>query len=115
MLAVVRRLRLEVADRVHGVAVDADLEVEVTAGRLAGGADVPDHLALLDVLTDRDRERRLMAVEGAESTAVVDHRGVAVAAVVPRREDDPGAGRVDRRAARRAEVDAGVERGLAGH
>ena len=37
---------LEVAERVDRVAVDADLEVEVRAGAVAGAADVADHLAL---------------------------------------------------------------------
>ena len=37
---------LQVADRVDGRAVDPDLEVQVRPGRVAGRADVADHLAL---------------------------------------------------------------------
>ena len=44
--------------------------------------------------------------------AVVDQRHVAVAAAVEAGGDDrAGAGRLDRRAARRADVEPGVERG----
>ena len=50
--------KLEVAERVHGLAVDAHLEVEVGAEAVAGAADVADHLALSD--------------RGADPTAIDD-------------------------------------------
>ena len=71
----------EVAQRVHGVAVDADLEVKVAPGGLAGAADVADDLALRHDLTGRHRERRLVTVERGETTTVVDDGGVAVSVV----------------------------------
>lgn len=63
--------RLEVAERVDGLAVDADFEVEVGAGAEAGAADVTDHLALADVLADGDGDLRLVGVGGGETAAVV--------------------------------------------
>src|SRR5581483_5586244 len=71
-----RRLCLGRADlvgaRVHGGAVDADLEVHVGAGRVAGGALVPDDLTLADALALAHRHARLVGVAGDEAAAVVD-------------------------------------------
>ena len=54
---------LEVAHRVDGRPVDAHLEVEVVPEAVAGAADRPDHLALLDAR----RRRRLRSRTGARS------------------------------------------------
>ena len=43
-------LALEVGDRVHALAVDVDLEVQVRPERVAGVADLADQLAGLDLL-----------------------------------------------------------------
>src|SRR5918995_2850865 len=55
-------LRLEVAHRVHRHAVDADLEVQVRAERVARVADVADDLAAADVGAGRRPVARLVRV-----------------------------------------------------
>ena len=47
-----RRQALQITRRVDGVAVDADLEVQVRSGREPRHPDVADHLAGVDVLAD---------------------------------------------------------------
>src|SRR5690606_31557569 len=95
--------------RVHGTAVDADLEVQVRPGRVAGVAGVADHLALRDVLADRHADRRLVAVARRQAAAVVDAGVVPVAADPPGDRDRPGVGGAQRRAVGQRDVDAGVQ------
>ena len=59
-----------------------------------------------------DEDRRHVAVAGGDAAAVVDFDQVAVAAAVPAgAENGAVGGRIDRRADRAGEVDAGVHRG----
>src|SRR5262249_59741340 len=79
------------------------------AEAVPGAADVPDRLALLDVLAAGDGDRRLMAVRGREVAAVVDDDEVAVARLPAAVDDRAGGGGRDRRAHRHADVDPLVE------
>src|SRR5215211_8323222 len=53
---------LEVTHRVHGLPVDAHLEMQVRPAAQAGAVAGPDHLALADLLADRDRDRLLVGI-----------------------------------------------------
>src|SRR3954469_23178985 len=101
--------RLEIAHRVHGVPVDADLEVKVGPGGVAGVAGVADDLALPDVRTDRDGDARLVAVTGRDAAAVVDAGVVAVAAGPAGDGDGAGVGGAQGGAGGDRDVDAGVQ------
>src|SRR4029079_15278121 len=93
--------------RVVRRAVEPDLEVQVRPGRVAEVADQPDGIAgleLLAVLYGYDGE---VGVQRLDAAAVVDAHEVAGPVGVLDR-DGAGAGREDRRARRRGEVEAGV-------
>src|ERR1700676_4354830 len=53
--------------RVHRLAVDPGLVVQVRAGRTAGGADLAEALAELDLLPDLHVDLRHVAIAGRES------------------------------------------------
>src|SRR5262245_58865088 len=96
---------LEVWDRVDRRAAEADLEVQVGAGGVAGAADVADDLARGHGLTDRHRHARLVTVQRAHAAAEVEHHRVAVAALPTRDHDLPGLAGADRGTHRRRDVD----------
>src|SRR6476646_4140336 len=99
------RLRLrQVRAGVAGGAAEAGFEVEVGAGRVAGGADVADDVALVDVLALVGGESRLVGVQRREAAAVVDDDHVAVAAHHAREYDRARLGRLDRRAVAACDV-----------
>src|SRR5262245_333202 len=75
-----RRRFSEVPQRIHGRAVDPDLEVQVWAEAVPRAAHVADHVALAYALAAADRDRRLVAVGGRDPAPVVDRDEVAVAA-----------------------------------
>ena len=60
------------AERIDRLVVDADLEVEMRAGRQAGRADIADHLALADARARHQPlgEGRLVAVDGLVAIGV---------------------------------------------
>lgn len=108
--AVVSSAEVEVLFRVSGRAVDADLEVEVGAGGVAGGADVANHLALAHARAAGDGEGAHVRIERHAAAAVVYHDVVAVAvAVVGDDGSDAAVGGEYGRTARRANVLARVE------
>src|SRR5215211_8132593 len=98
---------LEVVQRVDGRAVDAYLEVEMAAGRMACRADGADRLALRDGAAAHV-EGRLVAVRGREAAAVVDDGDVAVAVHPAGVDDRARGGRVDRGPAGGSDVDTFV-------
>ena len=61
------------------------------------------------MLADRHADTRLVAVARREPAAVVDQGEVAVSAVPAGHDDDPVAGRLDRRSRGGSDVDAGVK------
>src|SRR5206468_12002001 len=63
---------LQIAHRVNGCAIDADLEVDVRTEAVAGAARGADHLTLLNGLADAHADRRLVRVAGRDPAAVVD-------------------------------------------
>src|SRR5205807_4228919 len=83
---------LQVPERIDRLAADTHLEVQVRPGREAGRADVADHLALCDLLPDRDRDLGLVSVRRCQTAAVVDDHEVAEAAVPAGVDDRPGRG-----------------------
>src|SRR4051794_17419349 len=83
-------------DRVAAAGVD--LEVEVGAGHVAGGADVPDHLAGLHGGADGGAELVLVAVPELGAVGQGLDRPVAVGAGVARLGDRAAGDRHDRRA-----------------
>src|SRR2546423_1893426 len=102
------RRKLQVRHGVHRHAVDADLEVEMRARAVTGTADVANDLTPEDVLAFDDHDAALVAVEGGEGAAVVDDRGVAVAAARSGGHDVAVGRSLDRRAGRGPEVDSRV-------
>src|SRR5207248_9396231 len=100
---------LQVAQRIDGIPVDPDLEMQVWAEAVPRTADVADHLALADLRPGRDRIRRLMGIAGRHAAAVVDAGVVAVATDPAGEHDGAGRGRVDRRSVRDADVDTRVK------
>ena len=87
----------QVLQRIHGVAVDPDLEVEVVAGAIARTTDGPDRVAGLDHIPDLNVQTREMRVHAREAIAVIDHDHVPVAAVLEAGgRDGPVRGRDDR-------------------
>src|SRR3954452_3831149 len=65
------RLR-QVGAGVAGGAAGAGFEGEVGTGRVAGGADIADDVALVDVLALVGGEAALVGVQRGEAAAVVD-------------------------------------------
>ena len=87
-----------------------DLEVQVGAGREAGGADVADPRALADAGPAARADAVEVRVPGGHAAAVRDHDEVAVAAGVVAGADHAARARGDdRRPVAGGEVDAGVE------
>src|SRR5438093_5277806 len=93
--------------------MDADLEVQMGAGRHPGGTHEPDDLSGIDVLTDRDEDLALVCGDRGQRIAVVDDDAIAVPAAVAGHDHYSGGGCVDRRARAGGEVEAGVEPGAA--
>ena len=86
-----------------------DLEVQVRAGRVTGGADVADARAARDALADPRGHPRQVRVPARVAEPVLDHDQVAVAGSVVAGEDRRAhAGGGDERAVRDREVDPGV-------
>ena len=91
-------------------AVDADLVVQMRAGRAAARAEAAENVALRDLLAFGDQDFRHMAVAGRQAVAVVDLDHVAVAAHRARVDDAAGGGRREFPAIGLQQIDAGVER-----
>src|SRR3954468_15412508 len=101
---------LQEVHRVRDGAVDARLEVEVRAGRVARRAHLPDDLPARDRLPRVDQEGRLVAVARGQRGGVLDARVVPVATGVRGDDDLAGARRPDRRARGGRDVHTGVAR-----
>src|SRR5688500_13613333 len=67
--------------RVHGMAADPHLEVQVAAGDVAGRSHGPDVLARLHRLTHAHGDPGEVGVERGHAVAVLDEHHKAVAAV----------------------------------
>src|SRR5436190_9503075 len=98
----------QVAHRVHGIAVHADLEVQVGAEAEPGAVAVADQLSLADLLAHGHRDGLLVSVAGGDPTPVVDAGVVAVPGLHTGDRDGACRGGVDRSAAGHPDVDAGV-------
>src|SRR5436190_1688154 len=98
----------QVAHRVHGIAVHADLEVQVGAEAEPGAVAVADQLSLADLLAHGHRDGLLVPVAGGDPTPVVDAGVVAVPGLHTGDRDGACRGGVDRSAAGHPDVDAGV-------
>jgi hypothetical protein len=101
---------LQERDRIDRAAVDADFVMEMAAGRTAGRAHQADDLAALHAGIVGDEDLREVAVARLDAAAMVDLDEVAVAALAAGMADDAVGGRVDRRADRAGDVDAGMHR-----
>src|SRR5437867_7695424 len=98
----------QVAARIDGRAVDAHLVVEMRPGGAARGADGANRLTATHALALPHVERGEMPVERVELTAVIDDDEAAVARLAPGEDHLAAAGRGDREAIARRDVDAGV-------
>ena len=101
--------------RIDGTILDADLIVQMRPGRASGGTDIPDDLTLFDFDAGPDalREAAHMGVEGPVTARVLDLHHDSVGAAASGRLDETGAGGLDGRAMRHAEIDAGMHLGIA--
>lgn len=66
--------------RIDEPTVQADLEVQVRSGGIAGGTACSDHLALIDTLTAGYIDAAQVGIYGLVSVAMIDHYHVAIAA-----------------------------------
>src|SRR5690606_41470585 len=83
--------------------------MEMRACAVAGTAHVSDDLTPAHLLAGRDGHGRLVGVEGRQTTAMIDHDGVAVAASHPGGDNDAIRRRGNGRAGRGAHVPTGME------
>src|SRR5690242_1894098 len=100
---------MQVRRGVGRLAVQANFEVQVGPGRVAGRADRTDRLPFLHLLTRGDEDLREVAVAGRHAAAVVYQNVVAVAAVPSSGDNRAGSGRRDRGAHRCGDVQARME------
>src|SRR5450756_994109 len=99
---------VEIRHRVHRIAMNDDLIVEVSSGRTTGRSLVADDLALLDNLACGHGCAAHMAVHGLDAVPMVQHHRNAVAAVPSGLLDLAVSRRSDCRAVRSRDVDAVV-------
>src|SRR6266702_7207229 len=104
---------VEPVQRLYRRSVDPYLEVQVVAGGRAGGTDPADQVALAYLLPGVHQDDRLVAVARGQPLAlvhaVVDAGVVAVPPAPAGLDHNAVAGDVDRGAARRGQVDSGVQ------
>jgi hypothetical protein len=105
--------RCQAGGRVYGDAVDADFEVQVGAGGVAGRADGADRLASLNVLVVAHEDLRAVSVQRRGLATVIHDDRIAIPAFPTREDDAAGRGGGDRRAHGRADVDPRVHLELA--
>src|SRR2546430_15791955 len=65
---------IEPVQRLYRASVDPYLEVQVVAGRRAGGTDPADQVPLVHRLPEVHQDRRLVPVAGGQPPALVDAR-----------------------------------------
>src|SRR5690606_26765134 len=94
---------------VDGHVLPAHLEVQMRSGRSAGGADPSDRRPALDRLSGLDEEGGEVGIAAAQPATVIDLDQIAVACSAAGEDNLATAGAEHRRAARRREVDAGME------
>src|SRR5258708_24102022 len=83
--------------RIVGHVVDANLEMHVRSGRVAGRAFGADYLTLPHNLADMHIDRRLVSVAGGDRPTVADARVVAVPPLPTRIDNRAAPGSVYRR------------------
>src|ERR1700761_2104778 len=86
---------MKAGSRVNRFACNANFEMEVRAGRLAGRADRADGLAAADALAVGDIDCGEVPVPGRVAATVVDEDVVAVTAVPLRHDHRAGGGGAD--------------------
>src|SRR5690349_334354 len=95
--------------RVHRLAALPHFEMHVRTGRETARSDIADQLTLANEAARRGDDLAHMAVEADQPAAMRDLHFAAVTAGPPRSDDTAVAGRDDRAAPARADVDSGVE------
>src|SRR5690606_34885393 len=98
---------------VHRLTVAVHFVMEVRAGRKSGRADVADYLPAAHTAAVSHRNAAHVRIAGGKTTAVRQLDVVAVAAVAPGVLDGAVAGRMDRRAIARLEVEPGMHPAIA--
>ncbi len=99
----------ERGERVHRVAATgANLEVQMGAGDIAGGADGADHISAVDAISDADVHGGLVTEPDLSAVIEGDHGLVSVRAVVASGRDGSVGDGSDRVAGVAVEVEAGV-------
>src|SRR5690606_17203728 len=96
--------------RIDGSAVDPDFEMQVRAGRAAGVADQPDHVACSDLLADTGAPGRHVGVTGHHAVAMADFDDFSVTGLGAHEGNRALGGGVHRIADAAAEVEAGMHR-----
>src|SRR6185503_84704 len=82
--------------------------MKMRPGRVAGRADLADHLPFRDPLRREDVKARQMAVAGAYTSRMLDFDQVSVAPGPPRDPHNAGSGRHHSRAVVARQIDPGV-------
>jgi len=97
------------------LAIAQDFVMQMRAGRAAAGADIADHLPLLDPFAALDATRIAleMGIGGLVGAVMADPDIMPEGAVAARPLDHAPAGAIDRRAARSGEVGAAMHLGIA--
>src|SRR5688500_4641491 len=91
---------------IDGLAVQANLEMQMRSGRPAGASNGADDLARADRIAGAGAERGHVRVTRAQSVAMVDLDELPVTRVAADEGDAPAGGGQDRRPARRFEIQA---------
>ena len=103
---VLQSVEAEESSRIPGNLPASDLEVKVRPRRVPALPDQRDALSGGHVIAGADQQRRVVRVHGHQVACVLDDQQVSVAADgVPRVNDLAIGGGVDRRAARRRQID----------
>jgi len=82
--------------------VDADFVVKVRTGGPSAGANVPDGVAAMNLLSGRNREAGEVAVAGRDTMAMIHHNGLTISAHEVHESDYAIGGRDDRMSIRAA-------------
>src|SRR4029450_11940793 len=101
-----RRKRGQVAQRILGAALAADLEVEVRAARVAARAHLGNHVALLDERALFHADRAVVGVERRVVARMLHDHDAAVVAAPAALDHAPRRGGEHGRARLRGEIDA---------
>src|SRR5579883_3162613 len=107
------RHRHQIFPRINRFLAAAQFEMKLRLADISGRPDPGDHLAAGDLLPGFDQDHVAMGIGGDETVGMLDQDQIAVAAhLVAGIGDNAAVGGLDRRAARRGDVNAVIARAI---